>query len=85
MDMVKRPLTAVSVAAVLALGGAGAAWACDGGGGAGTYPGETAGSYPSSTTPSTTSTTDAASTTTATAAVKKHARRAHRAKHAKRS
>jgi hypothetical protein len=82
MDSIKRPLTVVTAAAVLALSGAGVAMACDGGsGGAGTYPGETAGSYPTSTT---TTTTDAASTT-ATSATTKHAKRAHRAKHAKRS
>jgi hypothetical protein len=87
MDMVKRPLVAVTAASVLALSGAGAAWACGGSGGqrdAGSYPGDTSWSYPTSTTPSTTS-TDPATSTTATTAAHGHARRAHHPKHAKRS
>ena len=82
MHLTKRPLAAAATATILALSGAGVAAACDGANAPGSYPGggDTAGTYPT-----TTSTTAAPDSTTATSAATRHVRRAHRAKHAKRS
>ena len=54
MTQAKRPLAVAATSVVIALAGAGSAWACDGtGGSAGTYPG----TYPGDTTSSSTTTT----------------------------
>jgi hypothetical protein len=89
MTKARRPMAAMAIASVLALSGAGAAWACDGSGGgpsgssAGTYPGESssAGTYPGET--STTSSDSAGTTATAASTTTRHARRvrAHRRHH----
>jgi hypothetical protein len=89
MTKARRPMAAMAIASVLALSGAGAAWACDGSGGgqsgssAGTYPGESssAGTYPGET--GTTSSDSAGTTATAASATTRHARRvrAHRRHH----
>ncbi|WP_445148769.1 hypothetical protein [Baekduia sp. Peel2402] len=81
MDLTRRPLAVAAATGLIALSGAGAAYACGGSGSdtAGTYPGQTdtAASYPSDTTTTT--------STTATSAAKKKAATRHRTKHAKRS
>ena len=55
MKQPSRKLVTIAVTSVLALSGAGAAYACDGNGGPGTYPGDGSGTYPADT--STTGTT----------------------------
>jgi hypothetical protein len=80
----KRMLTTGAVTAVLALAGVGTAWACDGAGGSGDYPG----SYPGTTTTDTSGSTDTSSsgddsTTTSSAAKRAAAKKARAAKRAK--